>query len=163
MVAAIPPDGMYDVAVLSPPVLAMNGWKVANLAAGVDAWITTATAPVRWALVNIGAVDLADGTAQAAYEADLAYVLDAIHAAWPACRVRVSKAWRRGYDAQADAMAGWIDNVLATRGAFAAVGDDERVWLKGADDGATMTYDGVHYSPAGQAEKVSRTLTAMGY
>lgn len=149
----------------NPAPLALGGWEVADLRAGVDAWIAASTVAPEWALVNIGVNDMsAPATAQAAYEADLAYVLDAVNAAWPSCRVRLSYVWKRGSDADANTMAGWIDNVLASRSAWAEVGDDERVWLKGSDDGATMTSDGVHYSvPTGQNEKAARMLTAMGY
>ena len=35
--------------------------------------------------------------------------------------------------------------------------------MKGADDGATMTNDGIHPNTAGNAEKVNQVLTKMGY
>jgi hypothetical protein len=117
-----------------------------------------------WALIDIGVNDtLAPATGQAAFEASLGSVLDKIHAAWPSCQIRVAKVWARGRDALCDTVAGYIDNVLSTRAAFAAVGHDERVWMKGADDGATMSYDGVHYSAAGNAECAVQWHTAMGY
>jgi hypothetical protein len=40
---------------------------------------------------------------------------------------------------------------------------DERVWLEGGDDGATMTTDGVHYSSAGQTACAAAWQTVLGY
>ncbi len=113
--------------------------------------------------MNIGVNDIIAGTSQASFEADLAYTLDAMHTAWPYCKVGVSKVWLRNYDAQANTMAGWIDNVLATRSAWVTVSDDERVWMKGADNGAAMTLDGIHCSIAGDAERVNQLKAWMGY
>lgn len=149
---------------IDPAMLALGGQKMAYLAANVDSWLAGATRPGEWALIDMGVNDMAlPATSQASYEADLAYVLDKIHAAWPLTKILVAKPWQRGYDTAANSMAGWIDNVLATRGPWAAVGHDERVWLKGADNGATMTYDGVHYSAAGNTEVVAQWQALMGF
>lgn len=146
-------------------MLADSGRRVAWLDAGAAAWLAASTAPAEWAFVNIGVNDMTPpATAQASYEASLGSLLDKIHAAWPSCNVGVSKVWMPGRDAESDAMAGWVDNVLSTRAAWASVSDDERVWLKGADNGATMCVDGgPHYSAAGNAEKVNQIKTWMGY
>lgn len=142
----------------------MGSVRVSWLAANVDAWIAAAARAPEWALVNIGINDMgAPATSQASYEADLAYVLDAMHTAWPACAVLVSKVWGRGYDAAAVTMGGWIGNVVTPRAAWVAISDDEGVWAKATDNGATMTTDGVHYSAAGNIEKAAQMLTAMGY
>lgn len=113
-------------------------------------------------MLNVGVNDLGV-TSESDYETYLAYTLDAVHVAWPSCKVRVAYPWKRGYDTQSDTMAGWIDTVLATRGAWASAGHDERVWLKGADNGATMTHDGIHYSTAGNAEAARQWKTVLGY
>lgn len=146
-----------------PPVLAQSGQMASWLASNVDAWIAGSTAAPEWALIDIGVNDIVAGVTQATYETSLAYVLDAIHAAWPSCKPRVAYVWMRNYDAQCDTLNGWIDNVLSSRAAWAAVGHDERVWMKGADDGATMTRDGVHPSAAGQTEEAAQWLAVMGY
>lgn len=119
--------------------------------------------PVPTALLNLGSNDLAAGTAETPFKADLGTILDAVHAWDATTHIHVSYPWRRGYDAAADSMAAWIDEVVAARATFAEIGDDERAWMKGADDGATMSSDGVHYSTAGQAEKVAQELTEFGY
>lgn len=89
-------------------------------------------------------------------------VLDKLHAKWPGARVYLMYPWSRNLDAYAASLHGYIDTVIGSR-AFAYSGPDEAVWLKGADNGATMTYDGVHYSATGKAECAAQWLTAMGY
>lgn len=60
-------------------------------------------------------------------------------------------------------MAGWIDAIIADYPGRCYAGHDERIWLEGGDNGATMTYDGTHYSAAGQAECVNQWKTILGY
>jgi hypothetical protein len=117
---------------------------------------------LRYVLVN-ATVNSFDNPPSAAWEGDLAYIVDAFHVKFPRARVYISKPWKRGYDADANTFANSVDAVLATRGAWASVGHDERVWLKGADDGATMTYDGVHYTTAGNTECAAQWKTILGY
>ncbi len=145
-----------------PTPLATAGWRVTNLRAGVAAWIAGATTAPEFVLVDIGANDWnAPATSQATYEADLAFVLDAIHAAWAAVPIRVSIPWKLNFDAQADATAGWITTVLSTRGPWAAQADDERVWFK--PNVATYSDDGVHFNGAGSAAKAAQALVVMGH
>jgi hypothetical protein len=63
---------------------------------------------------------------------------------------------------QADEFAGWIDTLIVAR-AYVRAGPDERVWLKGQDDGATNTTDGVHYSAAGQTACAGKWRALLGY
>ena len=100
---------------------------------------------------------------EAAWKARLGAMLDAVHAKFPAAIIYVTRPWMRGYDADCDTLAGWIATVLSTRSPWAVAGDDERVWLKGADNGATMTSDGLHYSTTGNAQKAVQMKTVMGY
>jgi len=86
--------------------------------------------------------------------------LDAIHAKWGSALVYLSKPWKTGVDAASDTMAGWIDDVVASR-AFARAGDDERVWFK--PNVATYSPDGTHYNAAGKAAKAQAIKAAMGY
>lgn len=90
-------------------------------------------------------------------------IIDAIHTTYPNAKIYISKVWRRTFNTECDTLAGWIDNIVAARSAFVFVADDERGWMKGADDGATMTTDGVHYSAAGETEKVNQMKTVLGY
>lgn len=150
--------------VRQPPQLATSGWKASDLAAAAPAWAASASVHPEVVLVNIGVNDQAQDTTQAVFEAGLASALDTVHAAFPSAVCYVAYPWSIGQgDAKANAMAGWIDTVLAARGPWALPGHDERVWLKGADNGATMTTDGVHYSVAGNAECAAQWQTVLGY
>jgi lysophospholipase L1-like esterase len=149
---------------IGPDRLALGSTRVAWLDEHADDWIAAATQTPDWILVNTGINDTnAPATLQAAFEASYGSLLDKLHTAWPSARILVTYPWARNLDAACDTMAGWIDNVLATRSPWAVIGDDERVWMKGADNGATMTNDGIHPNKAGNAEKVNQVITAMGY
>lgn len=110
--------------------------------------------PPRYVLINIGAHDMifsspATGTpAEATWIAQYQSALDAMNAAWPDALIYLHKPWVRDQDADADALAGWIDTVVASRSSFVFAGPDERVWMKGSDNGVTMS-DGTHYTKAG--------------
>jgi len=104
-------------------------------------------------LTNWGANDFTVLPTETAWKANYQMIIDAVRVKWPTALVYLSKPWSRGNDTNADTLAGWIDDLVAANPGVAFVADDERVWLKGADDGATMTTDGVHYSAAGLAEK----------
>jgi lysophospholipase L1-like esterase len=142
--------------------LAYPGQSTTTIAGTVAADIAAhSTLVPRDVLLSMGSNDM--GAAQAVFETNYSTILDAIHAAWPSARVFVTRSWIRNYDAAADIHAAAVAAVLATRGAFAFAGPDERVILKGADNGATNTADGVHASPAGSAALASDWLTRLGY
>lgn len=114
--------------------------------------------PIRLILINLGTNDLnAWPLDQATFQNNYLAILDTLHALYPLARMYLSRVWRRNDDAHCAIVNGWIDNVIAAR-SFAASGDDETTWLKGTDDGATMTYDGVHYNATGEANKVTTML-----
>jgi hypothetical protein len=149
-------------------VLARNGETVALARTRIDADLATMLGPasvnVTRILFNLGVTNFAALPAQATWEADYAYLLDALHAKYPAALIYCARPWAVGYDAEADTLAGWLATVVAARSPWAQLGHDERVWLKGADNGATMTSDGVHYSyPAGFAAAAAQWMTALGY
>ena len=144
----------------------ISGSRVASIAPVIGTILAampdTDDSPVN-VLCNWGANDMTFLPAQATFEADYLTILDAIHAKWPLAIVRLTKAWKRGYDASAATMAGWVANVVAARPAFAVLADDESVWLKDGDDGAAFTVDGIHYSAAGQAAKALQVKAVLGY
>lgn len=142
--------------------LATGGWSTAMLAAQVDAALAATTGTPERILLNIGAIDIGSLPGQAAFEADYAHVVDAFRTKWPAVIVYAAKPWRRGFDANATTLAGWITNVQATR-SWLVNGHDEAVWMKGSDDGATMTSDGLHYSSAGNVEVVNQWRALTGF
>ena len=108
-------------------------------------------------LINLGVNDTYNGGSpalpnEAQWKADYAALIDAVLVKMPHAKIYLAKPWCRGRDAIQATMATWIDAIVATAsgaGKKVYVGPDENVWLKGADNGATYTVDGVHYSTAG--------------
>lgn len=143
----------------------VNGATVATAAASIGS--TLAAMPSGgWDtfLLNWGANDVGGPLpSEATWQSDYLAILDAIHAAYPFARVYIMRPWRSGFDANAATLKARIDNIVAARSSFAFVGPDEAVWLKGADNGATMTTDGTHYSTAGKAECAAQWKAALGY
>lgn len=143
--------GNYDITNASDPA---NQSTMAAFSANIAARIAQVPVgePPASILINIGAHDLIFGLPDGAtWRSQFQSALDALNAEWPAARIYLMTPWVRGKDADADTMAGWIDTVIASRAAFVFDGPDERVWFKGADDGAAMG-DGTHYNAAGNAE-----------
>jgi hypothetical protein len=115
-------------------------------------------------LFNLGVNDVWEGLPdETTWKADVLYILDAFKAVNPDMVAYVMRPWIRGRDAYCGTLADWIDDVVAARPTWVHLGPDERIWLKGADDGATMTYDGIHYSAAGNAECAAQWQTTLGY
>lgn len=105
---------------------------------------------------------------EADWKADYLYILDAIHVKWPYAQVYLHRPWSAAainepQKTNQDTIDGWISDVVAARPVFAHLGPDERVWLEYGDGGATMTYDGVHYSLAGHYECAAQWKTVLGY
>jgi len=142
----------------------VGGATVASARAAITTTLATYPDVTEWVLCNWGANDWSGGLpAEATWEADYEAILDAIHAKWPTVPVYIMRPWDRGHDADAAIVSGWITTIQAARSSFVTIGPDEAVWLKGADNGATMTVDGVHYSAAGNTEVVNQWRTVMGY
>ena len=129
---------------------AADGATIATIAAIVDAQLADASGSANIALINLGANDVVSLPAEATWKANLTYVIDALLVKWPNVSVYVARPWRRNYATECDTLASWIAAVVGTYPSGVAVGMDERVWLEGGDDGATMTADGIHYGTAGQ-------------
>lgn len=150
-----------DTGYLESPRLAFPGQTVVQCAAHIDADLSGyafATTPSKIVL-NLGVNDVGV-TSETNYKTNLAYILDAMHTRWPSAIIYVSLPWRAGNNTEADTMAGWIASVLTTR-SWAVVGIDERVTLKGSDNGATYTVDGVHPNHAGHLSYASGLAVLM--
>lgn len=145
--------------------LATGGKTTALAAAGIDAYLAAFTDPAAapdWVLINLGSNDFAAIDAatltQAAWEADMGYVLDAIHAKWPQAMVGLMRPIYIGFETAVDLYDDtWIPAVLSTRSSFAVAGPDERVFLPGHMDGAT------HPDESGFILTAAAWQTAMGY
>lgn len=129
----------------------IGGSTAATLKARIDAVLAARNRPTyKWALLTLGANDVLALPGEAAWNSDLGYTLDAIHAWMPNGKVGIAIPWRRGYGAECDILAERIRSVMVTR-PWVFEGPDERVYLENGDDGATYTYDGIHGTPSGYA------------
>jgi hypothetical protein len=144
---------------------AVGGIGILNLAANINTYITEHLqdydADRRLFFVNIGAND--NNRTRAVWKPAAQNVVDALVAKWPNAEIYFAKPWHRAYPAAMDSIAVWIDEIVATNPTSCYVGHDERIWLEGGDDGATMSSDGVHYSTAGQIECANQWKTILGY
>lgn len=115
------------------------------------------------AVINLGVNDGTTLPAEATWEANTEYYLDALHAAYPAIQCYLMRPWKQGFDANAATLHSWIDTVVAARSTFVHTGPDEAVWLKGSDNGASETMDGVHYSSLGETLCAAQWQSTLGY
>lgn len=123
-------------------------------------------------LVDFGVNDLATGnmvTPEAVFKGNYLAMIDSIRAKYPYSVFHLARPWRSQVspnfsDANAifDTMAGWIEDIAASRPEV-YLGHDERIWLNNGDNGATYTSDGVHYNTAAQAEVTDQWLGELGY
>jgi lysophospholipase L1-like esterase len=97
------------------------------------------------------------------WKANYQIIIDAVKAKWSTAKIYIVKPWDRGHNSDATTVAGWVDALIAANSGVVYAGHDESGWLKGADDGATMTSDGCHYSAAGNAECIAQWETVLGY
>ena len=100
---------------------------------------------------------------EATWKENYQYIIDAFVAAMPNVKIYLVKPWGRELETNVNTLAGWIDDLIAANPATCFAGHDERSWVKGVDDGATMTYDGLHYSAAGMVECAAQWKTILGY
>jgi hypothetical protein len=140
----------------------VSGYSIYQIASIIDGVISPYRYYQHYALINLGVngMPTQEETATKTY---YQYIIDALHTKWPAIKIYLTKPWMRGYDTESTTLAGWIDDLIAANPGVCFVADDESIWLKGADNGATMTVDGVHYSVAGEAEKTNQMVTVLGY
>lgn len=112
-------------------------------------------------VINWGVNEMYSLPTEAAWVAHYQQLIDAIVAKAPLAKCILTKPWYVSHDAEAATEAGWVDTIIASRPGVAFEGPDEAVWLKGSDNGATMTSDGVHYSTAGHAECCAQLLAII--
>lgn len=141
---------------------AVDAQTTASARAGIGAFLAGVSVTADYALVNLGSNDIGTLPPEATWKSDYAAVLDALRTKWPSVSVLVARPWRRGSNANADTLATWISDVIASR-PWAALGTDERVYLKSSDDGATYTSDGLHPNEAGYLVAASLWQAAMGH
>lgn len=139
---------------------AHGGYTVGQIKAAIDSDLSMAYGNATYALINMGANNV-ENPLDVNYSSDYGYVLDAIHAKWPACKIYCMRIWRRSTSnltLQANAVA----SVVSARPSFCFLGPDERVFLENADNGATYTTDGIHPNHAGHLLTAAQWRTVLG-
>lgn len=112
--------------------------------------VWSATNPPFAVLINLGVNESILGMVptQLQWTTDYLALIDLVRSSWPTAPIYIMQWWAAGHNADADTMDAWIPAIVAAR-PNCFLGPDERIWSKGADNGATMTYDGTHQSVAG--------------
>lgn len=145
-----------------PSRVAAGGATVATLRAGVDASLAATIGTPDYVFTNMGINDSASLPVEATWKTNYGYILDAFHTKWPSAIIKVTYVWAAGRDANCTTLNSWIDFVLSTR-AWATVGLDEQIVLKGSDNGVTNTTDGIHPNRVGYILVAAARKASMGY
>ena len=111
--------------------------------------------------LNLGVNDV-DYVDKDAWELAYLQLCDTIHTKWPNAKIYCMLVWFRNNLAKCNVINAHIVSAISKR-SFMYEGPDERIWLEGGDDGATMTSDGTHYSAAGEIEAAAQWQAALGY
>lgn len=147
------------IAIVGSTVASMLSRQTSDLAS------VPAVARPKYVLMNLGINEVILGMpVESTWKANALALLDAIRARWPDIQVYWMRVWRQGAQYQADigTINGWIEWLPSQR-AWVHLGPDERVWAENGDDGATMFYDGLHYSDAGGQECARQWMTVLGW
>lgn len=144
-----------------PTRIAGDGWTSTTVESVIDARLAARNETPEYVFINLGVTDYAI-TSEADYKTAMLYVIDAVHTKYPSAKIYTAKPWKKDDGGWSDIFAGYIDDIIASRPGVAYLGHDERVWLEGGDDGATMTTDGRHYTAAGQTECAAQWRSVIG-
>jgi lysophospholipase L1-like esterase len=158
--ASLLPNNVYVPGTIDP--IGIGGITVDGMRQRVDADIAARTIVPNEVLINLGANDCTGTPVLEDWLADAQYIVDAHHTAYPNANIRVAKIWRQGKQTEYTIVNNAVTALYASR-SFLKPAIDERNILPGADDGATMTIDGTHYSAAGNTAIAAAWKTAMGY
>lgn len=152
----------------NPRNWAHSGYDLAEAAAAIDGWVASHVVDSEDQTVffiSYGII-IAVGETEANFKSNYLYIIDALRAKWPNSTIFLTYPWSANSPTRGTTIKPWIDDVIAARSNIYA-GDDEGIWAENGDNGATMYYDGLHYSAAGHAAKVvalrARTLAVLGY
>lgn len=156
-------EAQYRTTLLRMTTVGTAGVTTADRAGTIAADLAAISTTHDAVLVNLGANDVAALPAEATWKADMGTIVDALHAKWPNAAVYLTRVWRQGEAADCNSLATWMADLVVIKGSWLRLGDDERVWLAGADDGATNSSDGIHYSAAGRIAAAAARKTVLGY
>lgn len=143
---------------------ATSGDTVAQCASRISTYLSACVESNDYALIDIGVNDIL-GTmpSEGDFKTNYMAIIDAIRAKWSGIRVYCAYVWARNQMSDANTVANWIDDIIATYSSNVYAGIDERTVIEGGDDGATNTTDGTHYSDAGFNAVAAAWKTALGY
>jgi hypothetical protein len=151
---------------LTTPIIARSGYTAAMMRPLVDADLAAYAGDSKplAVLIDLGANDMGiyfASLSEAKWKADMGYILDAMHAKFPATPLFIAKPWVHGCEVAVPScndVAAWIDALIAARAGWVFVGMDERTWLPAAST------DWVHpTNPAGYEIMAQQWLAGMGY
>lgn len=168
--AYIPLNGLSSVAngawLAQPEMLRTGGTHVAYWAANIDAALAGRTEQPEFIFITLGVNDSPSNVdtegEQTTWLTNAAYILDALHTAYPAAHIIWTLPGKRGaeYQATLDIICDTLIPAAISGRDYAHLGPDDRDWCENGDDYATYTYDGLHYNAAGEAAKAALCLTA---
>lgn len=147
----------------APARIGYGGYSVAQIKAIIDAELASRNSTPDYVCINLGVNESGTPPAEATWEANYGYILDAVHTKWPLAQVYLMRVWGRGTATGCSTLDGYIPTIIATR-PWAHLGPDERVFLENGDNGVTYTSDGVHPTqPAGYRLTAAQWRIALGF
>ena len=144
------------------------GNSVSVLGASMSAFLDcpeSALAYPTYVLMNFGYADMLGATPnQTTFQNNYLAMVDAVVAKWFNAEIYIDYPWGVLADGNYAAVKGYLQNVIGSR-SMCHAGVDQGVTLKGGDNGATYTQDGVHFNSnaAGKTAYAAAMQAAMGY
>lgn len=128
------------------------------------------TAP-QFVVTTLGVNDLGFGASQSGsnplnetiWTTQYLSIIDQIRAQWPAVPIYIELPWKVGFDGWCADLHTWIVNDIVPARSGLHAGADEAIVLKGSDNGASETLDGVHPSTTGNAAIAAALQSATGH
>ncbi len=130
------------------PSLCHSGWKIEDAQASLSTYMDYLAGTPGIVLINLG---INNGSPVRSEFTGYGYlIVDSIHARFPSAVIYFQNVWSSNVSAATlDSLNTFINLIVSNRPGVALHGPDERVWLKGSDNGATYSSDGTHYTEAG--------------
>lgn len=139
-----------------------GGYDMLDIADVIDADLAATSGTATHVLILLGANDVVDTADhwqsfnETTWKAAAQAVIDAVHTKWSGARIYLGKSYRAGtYTTEFDAIAGWIDDLVADNPGVCYAGIDSRTFFTGhqaAAYGGSEPYllvDDVHPNHAG--------------
>lgn len=145
------------------PRFAFSGYGADDMKLYMDSNLPLVYGPSpNYVLINLGVNDVGSLPLEADWKINYGAIIDSLHAKWPEATIVCMRVWREGEDSNCDTLNQWIDDLVLSR-SFSIAGPDERIFLKGDDNGATYTVDGVHPTLEGYELTSLQWASVIGY